>query len=51
VCAYDTPLAVTRQQIAHLGHGVVSMRNIVHLPDVPELVARINRLQVRGEVR
>lgn len=32
--------------IAHLGHGVVSMRNIPHLPDVPELVCRINALQV-----
>ncbi len=34
-----------RVQISHLGHGVVSMRNIPRLPDAAVLVQRINQLQ------
>jgi hypothetical protein len=32
-------------QIAHLGHGVVPMRNVARLPETTLLVMRINQLQ------
>jgi hypothetical protein len=37
-------------QIAHLGHGVVSMRSILRLPDLPTLATRVYELQARVRV-
>ena len=47
---HSPPRVCPCMQISHLGHGVVSMRNIQKLPEAQVLVQRINQLQaaVRG---